>query len=96
MRPLRHAAEVQIFTHALIQRSVEVRRMREASFAVGCLTRRLDLPAFCIEFPLVVIVVRRIGIGHVKIFLSETINGASRSTKGVTEAQKVSGTVSSK
>ena len=51
--------------------------MREASFAVGCLTRRLDLPAFCIEFPLVVVVVRRIGIGHVKIFLSETINGAS-------------------
>ena len=51
MSPLRHPAEVQIFTHALIQRSVEVRRMREASFAVGCLTRRLDLPAFCIEFP---------------------------------------------
>ena len=79
MRPLRHPAEVQIFAHALIQRPVEVWRMREPSFAVGCFASRLDLAAFSVESPVVVVVLRRIVIrrGHVKISLSETVNGAS-------------------
>ena len=44
MRPLRHAAEMQIFAHALIQRPVEIRRMCESSFGLWSISRWLNLP----------------------------------------------------
>ena len=70
---------MQILTHPLIQRFVEERRMRESSCSVRCGTRRLSLPPFCVEFFVIAVVLRRIviGIGHVKISLSKTLNGAS-------------------
>ena len=53
--------------------------MCEPSFAVRCLTRRLNLSAFGVRSAavLVVVVVVVIGPGHVNLFLSETMNGAS-------------------
>jgi len=41
--PPGHAAEVQIFAHPLVQRPVEIRRVRESSFGLWSLSRRLDL-----------------------------------------------------
>jgi len=41
--PFRHAAEVQIFAHAFIKRSIEMRRVRESSFSLWSLSRRLNL-----------------------------------------------------
>ncbi|GEM_PF-1888496 len=41
--PRGHAAEVQIFAHALVQRPVEIRRVRESSFGLWSLSRRLNL-----------------------------------------------------
>ena len=42
--PFRHAAEVQIFAHSLIQRPVEIRRVGKSSFCLWRLSRRLNLP----------------------------------------------------
>jgi len=41
--PLSHAAEVQIIAHAFVQRPVEIRRVRESSFGLWSLSRRLNL-----------------------------------------------------
>ncbi len=57
--------------------------MCESSFAVRCLTSGLNLSAFGVRSAAVVVVVVVVAVvvvvgpGHVNLFLSETMNGAS-------------------